>query len=193
MKNLTVYAHFSFKRPKNDPNMGIFAIAFYRDYLGKKIIYKKVVKKRLWEDHQFITAVQSYEYALSVIYEIQNALINTNFTKVNLVTDNSTLAGWIENPKKNKNYTEYMERAVKMYRQNAPKEILVTVGLCEVIKYEKSYKFCKEEFIEEEEEIVQKQDNGSYALDISKLKYKSVGQMLDEEDAAPSISGIKEI
>lgn len=62
-----------------------------------------------------------------------------------LVTDNSTLEGWIVNPKKNKNYTEFMERAVEQFRLGAPKEIVLGIGLCQARHAEKSYKYCKEE------------------------------------------------
>ena len=139
----TVYCHFSFKRPKGK-NYGLFAVAFYLDFDGKILTAQATRRYPLWENHQFITAIQAYEHALYSIYNWQGIMRNKGITRVMLVTDNSTLAGWIENPKKNKQYTTYMNRAVEQYKAGAPKEITMDVGLCEVRDYEKSYKFCKE-------------------------------------------------
>ena len=142
--NKTVYCHFSFKRPKGK-DYGLFAVAFYWDFDGKKLAAQATRKYPLWKDHQFVTAIQAYEHALYSIYTWQGVMRSKGITNVMLVTDNSTLAGWIENPKKNKAYTNYMNKAVEKYRAGAPKEILISIGLCEVRDYEKSYKFCKED------------------------------------------------
>lgn len=191
-RGVTIYCHFSFKRPRGE-EYGIFAVAFYRDFEGKKIITKKVRKYKLWENHQFITAIQSYEHALMTISELQGMMRAANINQVMLVTDNSTLAGWIEYPKKNKNYAKYMEQAVKPYRAGAYKEIVIGVGLCEPRKSEKSYKFCKEELVENDyiPESDKKDQSLGYKLQVA--EYKSVLDIIAEDRATPEIVGMKHI
>lgn len=197
MENKVLYCHFSFRRKKGDivdgKPMGIFAVAFYLDQEGKELLWKKVVKKPLWENHQFVTAVQSYENALSVIHECQNAFINYSYTHIYLVTDNSTLAGWILDPRKNKQHSKDVERAICMYRQNGPKPLALSIGLADTRDYEKSYKFCKEEFVEYEEEIIKKDDRGHNAYDMSKIQYTRVADLIAQEDAEPKIDGMTEL
>jgi len=189
--NSTVYCHFSFRRPRN-VDYGIFAVAFYLDFEGKKLTAQATKKFPLWKDHQFITAIQSYEYALSCIYEWQGIMRSKGITNVMLVTDNSTLAGWIENPKKNKKYTEYMNRAVVNYKAGAPKEIILSIGLCDVRDYEKSYKFCKEEYIKNNVKPVVKNTVGIHVIDLesSNLKYKTIEQLEKENPSKPEIIGM---
>lgn len=187
----TIYCHFSFKRPKGQ-NYGLFAIALYSDFAGKKLILHKTRKYPLWENHQFITAIQSYEHALLSIYEIQGQLKASGITQVMLVTDNSTLAGWIENPKKNKKYTAYMERAVKAFRAGSYKEIVLGVGLCEPRDAEKSYKYCKEELVSNEYKP-SKPENDSpagFKFDLGGVEYKSALSILEEDGAKPTIVGM---
>lgn len=189
-----VYCHFSFKRPKGK-SFGIFAVAVYRDFAGKKLIVAKTRKYKLWDDHQFITAIQAYEHALLSIYEWQGMMFEAGIRQVMLVTDNSTLAGWIENPKKNKNYEPYMNRAVKMFKVGAPKEIVIGIGLCEPRDAEKSYKYCKEDRVENDCSDIDKTDTAEgYKIDISKLNgVKIVSELLDEDEAVPEIIGITEV
>ena len=52
------YCHFSFRRKKGT-DYGYFAVAFYSDFEGKKLIGHTTVKKQLWHDDQWITAIQS--------------------------------------------------------------------------------------------------------------------------------------
>lgn len=191
-RGITIYCHFSFKRPK-DKDYGIFATAFYSDFEGKKLITKKVRKIDLWEDQQFIAAIQSYEHALLTIYEFQGQMRQGNINHVMLVTDNSTLAGWIENPKKNKSYAKYMERAVKPYRAGSYKEIVIGVGLCEPRASEKSYKFCKEELVSNDYIPIseRKENNTGYKLQLG--EYKSVLDIIADDKATPEIIGIKPI
>ena len=189
----TIYCHFAFKRPKGK-NYGIFAVAFYSDFEGKKKIMKTVRKYELWENHQFITAIQAYENALAVIYENQGLMKAANIGQIMLVTDNSTLAGWIVNHKKNKAYTAYMERAVKPYRVGSYKEIVLGIGLCQPREYEKAYKYCKEEYVENKHRTVTKthDDTGvSYKFKVE--EFKTVFDMLSEDKAVPEISGISTI
>lgn len=187
----TIYCHFSFRRPKNKP-YGIFAVAFYRDFDGKKLITSVTRKYDLWEDHQFITAIQSYEHALQTISEMQGMMQEAGIKHVMLVTDNSILAGWIMNHKKNSQYTKYMDRAVQQYRAGAPREITLGIGLCEVRKAEKSYKYCQEARVSNDYRPA-KTSNGqsAYKLDIG--EYKSIDQILKEDPAKPEISGIKQV
>ena len=143
-KDITIFCHFSFKRPKGS-SFGLFSVAIYSDIIGKKLIIQKTRKYDLWENHQFITAIQAYEHALLTIYELQGKMIEAGIRQVMLVTDNSILAGWIETPNKNKDYAPFMQRAVKLYRVGGPKEIVIGIGLCEPREAEKSYKYCSED------------------------------------------------
>lgn len=191
-KNMTIYCHFSFKRPKGK-NYGLFAVAFYSDFEGKKLITKKTRKLDLWVNHQFITAIQAYEHALFTISELQGMMCEVGIRQVMLVTDNSTLAGWIEKPSKNKNYEPYMQKAVKNYRVGGPKEIVIGVGLCEPRKSEKSYKYCTEENVSND--YIAKSDNEdntpkNYKLQVG--EYKSALDIIDGDLNIPKIEGIWE-
>lgn len=185
-----VYCHFSFRRPKGK-NYGLFSTAFYWDYDGTKLITYKTRKMNLWKDHQFVTAIQAYENALSFIHEYQGQMIEAGIRQVMLVVDNSILAGWIENPKKNKQYTAYMERAVKPYRVGGPKEIRVAVGLCEVRDYEKSYKYCKEELVTEDltKTEVKAEENRIKLTG----EYKSALDIIKDDISVPEMDGIEEV
>lgn len=195
-EGVTIYCHFSFKRPnKGIDGYGLFAVAFYRDFEGKSLMYRITRRIKLWENHQFVTAIQSYEHALRVISDCQGAMRQNNITQVLLVTDNSTLAGWIENPKKNKSYTDYMNRAVANYRVGSPKEIVVSIGLCEVRDYEKSYKYCSERYVEESPITSNKtNESGKRVIAIGGAsKYKTISEMLAENDSMPIVEGMTEI
>jgi hypothetical protein len=188
----TVYCHFSFKRPKG-VDIGYFAVAFFSDYEGKRLLAQATRQYPLWENHQFITAIQAYEHALYCIYTWQGAMRKQGITNVMLVTDNSTLAGWIQNPKKNKKYTEYMNRAVEKYRAGAPKEIILSIGLCAVRDYEKSYKFCREDkVINNNTEVIKKTDSGVKVIDIdaSNIQYKTITQLENDNPNMPEIVGM---
>lgn len=196
-KGITVYCHFSFRRPKGT-GTGLFAVAFYNDYEGKKLLEQITRKYDLWEDSQFVTAVQSYEHALRTIYEWQGAMKANGINQVMLVTDNSTLAGWIENPKKNKVYEKYMRRAVEPYRVGGPREIVIGVGLCEVRKYEKSYKFCREDKVQNHySQKVSNAKRNCIRLNINgengKLGYKSALDIIKEDPNNVEIVGMKEV
>lgn len=193
----TVYCHFSFKRPnKGADGYGLFAVAFYRDAEGKKVICHSTKQMNLWENHQFITAIQSYENVLRVISDMQGDMIKNGIRRVILVTDNSTLAGWIMNPKKNKAYTAYMNRALEKYRAGSPRELLVDVELDEVRDYEKSYKYCKEQYVTKaEDSSVIKKEDGRSAINIDTVRggYKTISQMLAEGNTGPTIIGLREV
>lgn len=190
-REITLYCHFSFKRPKGS-GYGLFAVAIYQDFEGKKLIAQKTRKLHLWQDHQFITAIQAYEHALYTIHEWQGMMKDVGVKQVMLVTDNSTLAGWIENPKKNKEYTGYMQRAVQNYKVGGPKEILLGIGLCEPRKAEKSYKFCTEDRVVNKyttKKDTNKQTN--YKLQIG--NYVSAIDLVSNSISKPEMESIKEI
>lgn len=190
---ITIYCHFSFKRPKGQ-NYGLFSVAFYKDFEGKKYLTHITRKYDLWENHQFITAIQSYEHALQTIYENQGFMRKGNINQIMLVTDNSTLAGWIANPKKNKQYALYMERAVKPYRTGSYKEIVLGIGLCEPRHAEKSYKFCREDQVSNDYRPAKAPDAekpAGYKLDIG--EYKSIVDIISDDKSVPEISGITNI
>lgn len=184
-KNKSVFCHFSFKRPKN-ADYGLFAVALYWDFDGTQKIGHVTKKQVLWENQQFITAVQSYAFALQTIYEIQGKLKELNVNQVFLVTDNSTLAGWIMDHKKNKAYTQYMNKAVAPYRVGEPKEIVLGIGLCEPRDYEKSYKYCNERYAIND---IQKYDEKKVnRIDVG-TNFKSVLDILKDDPANPDMSG----
>ena len=191
-KNKEVYCHFSFKRPKGK-NYGLFAVAFYLDYEGKILTAQATRRFPLWQDHQFVTAIQAYEHALYSIYLWQGIMKSKGISHVWLVTDNSTLAGWIENPKKNKAYTAYMNRAVEQYRAGAPKEITLSIGLLDVRDYEKSYKFCREDkVINDAQPIIKDSDTGVKVIDLdsSNMKYSTISQLEAANPNKPEIVGM---
>ena len=186
-KSDITYCHFSFKRPKNIGGVGYFAVAFYKDEEGKKLLAQRTVERVLWQDHQFITAIQSYEYALSCISSWQGKLLELGYRKVILVTDNSTLAGWIENPKKNKAYEGYMRKAVEQYRVNQPKGIVMDVGLYKTLDYEKSYKFCKLEKIRDYDRVKSvDKTSKSKVLSIGN-DIKTIIDLIEEDKSEPKV------
>ncbi len=184
-----VYCHFSFRRPRGR-GTGIFSAALYTDIEGKCLVDVKVREKQLWENHQHITAIQAYENALRCIWEWQPVLIEHGVTNVLLVTDNSVLAGWIEDTRKNREYYNYMNKANSQYRVGAIRELVIGVGLCEPRKAEKSYKYCKDELVTERESVkrvgkaLEHQVN---KLSLDGMDYASVLDILDK--ANPTLDG----
>lgn len=142
-----VYCHFSFRRPKGS-SVGIFAACIFADEAGRVSVARKVREFPLWLNQQHVTAIQAYEHALLSIWEWQGKLLSHGVTDVILVTDNSILAGWIEEPKKNKEYIQWMQRAVSSYRTGGAKEIMLNIALAEPRASEKSYKYCRPELVE---------------------------------------------
>lgn len=188
--NTMIYCHFSFKRPKGE-NYGLFAVAFYRDFNGKNKITHKTRKFDLWQNHQFITAIQAYEHALMTIQEYQGMMREAGINQVMLVTDNSTLAKWIEVPTKNKKYTPYLQRAVKQYRVGGPKEIVIGIGLCEPRDSEKSYKYCKEALVCNN--YTAKKDNKATGYKLQVGEYKSVLDIIEGDISIPETVGMEEV
>lgn len=211
----TIYCHFSFRRPKERgadgkyeySGYGIFAVAFYWDSEGTKLITKQVRQYPLWKNHQFISAIQSYSNALKVISELQGYMIKNGIKQVNLVSDNSTLVGWIINPKKNRAYTTYMKKAVEDFRFGGKHELDIAVTVLEARKSEKSYKYCCKKYIENgsltpKVEIV-KHDNttGKNIFDLKNMlggKVPSTGYTnvydIEDDNCMPEIGlGISEV
>lgn len=190
----TVYCHFSFKRPKGK-DYGLFAVAFYNDVEGKQLTAQATRRLKLWQNHQWITSIQAYEHALYSIYTWQGLMRSHDITNVLLVTDNSTLAGWIENPKKNKHYTDWMNKAVEQYRAGAPKEITLNIGLCDVREYEKSYKFCREDKVinDEPPTVIKNKGTGKHVinLDGASMQFTTIGEMQKNNENKPVIGGIE--
>lgn len=191
VKDRTIYCHFSFKRPKGK-EYGLFAVAFYNDFEGKSLIVSKTRKYELWKNHQFVTAIQSYEHALLTIYEMQGLMQDAGIRQVMLVTDNSTLAGWIEEPSKNKNYLPYMNRAVKNHKIGGAKEIVIGVGLCEPRNAEKSYKYCVESRVCNTYKPKNKDEQvKGYKLCIG--EYQSISDIIESDINIPEIAGMEDI
>ncbi len=181
MKTKIVYCHFSFRRPK-DKDYGIFACALYSDTEGKNLIARKVIVDELWKNHQHITAIQAYGNALNCIWEWQSKLLIYNVTNVLLVTDNSNLVKWIENPKKNKDFRIYMQKAYKPFH-SGDKELALGVGLCEPRRLEKSHKYCKDEFVENWSsfENARNQNKAKTKLNITLEGLTSIDEILNED------------
>lgn len=191
----TVYCHFSFKRPKNK-NYGLFAAAVYSDFEGKNLITFKTKKLELWKNQQFVTAIQSYENALACIYEWQGLMMDAGIRQVMLVTDNSTLAGWIENNNKNKEYTPFLVKANRNYKVGGVKEILLAVGLCLPRKSEKAYKFCVEDKVSnvyidtaKKEKIADKKRK----IALPNSEFVSALDLVNSDISVPEITGIEEV
>lgn len=177
----TVYVHFSFRRPTHK-KYGIFSVAMYGDESGRVFLGSTTRAFRLWKDQQYVTAIQSYEHALYCIWENQGKMASAGVTDAMLVTDNSTLAKWIENPDKRPDYAYYMKRANRQYTMGGDKTIRINIGLCEPLKSEKSHKFCREELIQNKKPA---DDSGR----ISTVGMHKVSDIINSEDM--SIVGIE--
>ena len=180
-----IYVHFNFRGPKGK-SYGIFAVAMYRDKDGKQLIGKKVIAKELWQDNAYVTAIQSYANCLEVIWQNQGGMIKNNISGVLLVSDNSVLCSWIEEPYKNKEYRRYMMKAIKPYTACSPKAFNIDIGLCEPIKYEKSYKYCKERYVSDGKDLI---NGGSEYNKIKVQKVKSVDEIINS--LKPKLGGIQ--
>lgn len=149
--NKVVYCHFSFRRNRKDSGKITLACALYADKKYKDLIASSVVREFIWlENNQYIGGIQAYHFALESIAKWQGKLAEKGVTEVQLVTDNSVLANWIRNPEKNKKYRDYMKRATREFRVCGAKEILLEVTLRPPVKYECSFKFCREDKVDED-------------------------------------------
>lgn len=181
----TIYCHFSYKRPKGQ-KFALFAAAFYKDKEGTELIVSYTRAFEMWQDQQYITAIQSYEHALYCIWRNQDEIMKYGVKNINLVTDNSALSKWIVNIYKNPNYTYWMKKAQKMYAFGQAKEIKINVGLEEPRKYEKSHKFCRPDKVLNKIPTIKPNKN---RLNVS--SGKSILDIIDED--TPKVSDIEEL
>lgn len=143
-----VYVHFSFKRPKG-AKYGLFAVAMYADKEYKRLMGSETRAFKLWvaDGGQYATAIQALEHALYSIWRVQKQMMENKVNKVYLVTDNSILANWVLEPHKNKKYADIMDRAIRHYLPGMAKEIMLPIGLVDVVDAEKAYKFCRADLV----------------------------------------------
>lgn len=176
----TLYCHFSFRRPRGEDYV-LCATAFYKDEPGKQLVCSFTRAFPMWENQQYICAIQAFEHALYCIWENQANIMKYGVKNIFLVTDNSALAKWIEDPKRNKKYAPYMLRAWHNYRRGQQKEIYINIGLCEVRKLEKSHKFCKVELIRNKlPEKPKDTTNQVYKLDVQQ-KGKTIQEIIEKD------------
>lgn len=190
-KRKVCYCHFSFRRPRGKP-YGIFAAAIYADFEGKVLVTEKTKALELWENQQNVTAIQSYANAMECIWGWQPELIKHGVTNILLVTDNSTLAGWIIDPYKNRGYTDDMMRAMEPYKVGGPKEIIIQVGLCEPRKAEKSHKFCREDLICNTRPVPPSERATSHRLDLGGMELTTAFDIA-KESTPDGVDDLKEI
>ena len=212
---LTVYLHFSFRKPK-DAKYAVFAVACFLDPEFKKLITRYVTSDILWNpDSQHINSIQSYYKALEYIYNNQGDMLRNGISTVILVSGNSSLVNWILGRGRNTYYNSYVESISEPFRFGAPKEIVVGVGLLEAIDTEKSKKYCKPEYADNLKETLSKLNGNTekkvYALDFGEAKKPEVPKrgrpklqfdkkpevkmrtifdiMKEEEEYAPTVDG----
>ena len=213
-KGITIYMHFSFRRPKNE-NYAVFAVTCYKDLEFKQLITKNITSDILWKpESQHINSIQSYYKALEYIFNNQGDMLRNNITNVVLVSANSSLVNWIMGRGRNTGYIKYVDNISAPFRFGAPKELLVGVGLMEAVDHEKSKQYCKPERADNLQETLSKlhsNENKVYALDVHKapkeeirpgrkslhrekpeIKIRTIFDVMQEE--APKIEdGMKEI
>lgn len=148
-----IFCDFGCRRPDKTENglrYGIFSVAFYESQTDRKAIYKRVIKADLWNDDAYTTSIQSYSVALDTIHMAQRFMQNVGITRVLLRTESAVLVNWIANPRAKKEYAPFLERANAPYRVGGFKEITIGVGVCERVDYERSRKYCKDEYVTED-------------------------------------------
>ena len=87
-----------------------------------------------------------------------------------------------------------MEKAVEQYRSSGPKEITVSIGLCNPRNSEKSYKYCKEELVTDTYVNSKPQSvpvSGGYKINLG--EYKSIMDIIKEDKSIPEIKGIESL
>ena len=138
---MNVFCNFAFKRQKPE-NYIILTTAFYADKAMKHLIGKKTEAFKMWENQQYVCAVQSYEYALNCIYEEQYEMKKHGVDKIWLITANSALLGWIASDK-NAKYRPWMNKARAPYIDGGKKYIYIDIGALNAVDYDPAYKYCK--------------------------------------------------
>ena len=177
-----IYCHFSFRRPKGK-DYGIFACACYGDKEGKQLVAKNVEMHKLWLEHQHVTAVQSYWFALKCLYEWQNKMIEAGVTNILLVCNNSNLVNLITSSKKTGFVADYL---ADVYRHfvNGDKSFELPIGICEAVTRDKSAKFCREDLIS---------NSSDYAVKVTLDNSKGVAKLNIDDSAFSSIDDILEM
>lgn len=183
-----VYIHFGYRRPKGC-DYGIFCALVTIDKEGKDIWAGKVMAVNLWsKDSQYITYCQAYWYALRCIAEWQGGLIRNKVGGVLLVTNNQILNKWIQKPEKYKTYGYYMQKAIEDFAVGGKNEIYMSVGLLQP-RPEQATKYCKEEFVQNKNELAKMQGKISsksvYKLNIDLSTVSSVDE--------PTIDGMEQV
>ena len=178
-----VYCHFSFRRPKGK-KYGIFACACYGDKDGKKLVAHKTEMYTLWLDHQHVTAVQSYWFALKCLYDWQDKMIEAGVTNILLVCNNSNLVNLIASSKKNGLVAAYLEDAYMSY-MNGNKIFELPIGICEAVSRDGSIRFCKEELVtnssDYEVKVTLDESKGVARLDLGESAFTSIDDLLQQD------------
>lgn len=177
-----IYCHFSFRRPKGK-DYGIFACACYGDKEGKHLVAKNVEMHKLWLEHQHVTAVQSYWFALKCLYEWQNKMIEAGVTNILLVCNNSNLVNLITSSKKTGFVADYLADVYGHY-VNGDKSFELPIGICEAVTRDKSSKFCREDLIS---------NSSDYAVKVTLDNSKGVAKLNIDDSAFSSIDDILEM
>lgn len=204
----TIYCDFGCRRPEKTENglrYGIFSVAMYAGTEDKKCIWKRVVMDDLWEDSSYVTAIQSYKYALDAIYKAQEFIRKAGIKRVMLRSESAALINLICEPRSKKEYAEYMEMANSPYRIGSVKEITLGVGVCDRVKYERSRKYCKEENVTDDLRVNSKErlaeKSKKHVLKTGTVNIlgkvnntrKTVFDVIEDSNETPEIEGFKEV
>lgn len=138
---MEIYCNFAFRRQVKE-NYIILTNIFYADKEMTKQIERKTRAYKMWENQQYVCAVQSYEYALNCIFESEYQMRKHGVTKVWLITANSALVSWIVGSRRAE-YNNMLFKAKQPYMPGGAKEIHVEVGVLPAIDYDPAYKYCR--------------------------------------------------
>lgn len=145
---MDIYCNFAFRRQSKE-NYIIFTNIFYADKELKRPLEKKTRAYKMWENQQYVCAVQSYEYALNCIFESEYIMLKHNVDRVWLVTANSALVGWLKGSRHNE-YEKWVKKARQPYLPGGKKEIHVEIGVLPAINNDPAYRYCKVANVENE-------------------------------------------
>lgn len=165
-----LYCKFTSRIPKGE-KYGYFVTVLYKDVACTQEIAHSICKLQLMENVQYVNSIQSYGAALESIRNWQGKIRAMGEYNVILMTYNSTLAKWIEEPKKAGKYEKYLESINSLYRVGGVREIKLAIGLAydsknTASKYCSAIKIDKIKAAKEEEYKENKQRAFKSALDI---------------------------
>ena len=123
-----IYCKFTSRVPKG-ADYGYFATVVYKDKECTQELMHSVKQMKLMKNAQFINSVQSYGFALECIRAWQGKIKAMGESNIILMTYNSTLAKWINEPHKAGEYEKYLESINSLYRAGGKREIKLAVGL----------------------------------------------------------------